>query len=332
MITLCEDKCFYILANKDALFNADGSAQVTSNNAVLGLARPYAGDFGISTNPESFAAYGNRVYFTDKNRGVVIRLSGGLGGGDGITLISAKGMSDFFEDNLQLNTNLIGSYDTTSGSYNLVLNNLNSTLSYQESVDGWPTKLSFLKEQGVSINNKYYTFKEGRIWEHKANSLYNNFYGTQYDSQFTVLLNDSPTSVKNFKTLNYTGTEARDYKYETGNGVKYSLAEIQAGGLTPITETITPGWFVESINTDLQEGQLKTFLDKEGKYFNYIKGISTTLSNLDSKEFSVQGIGRAAVSGDEQNQFKVHVYVNDTCFVGNYKVHVYVDDTCYIDN
>lgn len=332
MITLCEDKCFYILANKDALFNADGSAQVTSNNAVLGLARPYAGDFGISTNPESFAAYGNRVYFTDKNRGVVIRLSGGLGGGDGITIISGKGMADYFEDNLQLNKQLIGSYDTTSGSYNLLLKNLNSTLSYQESVDGWPTRLSFEKEQGISINNKYYTFKNGRIWEHKANTLYNNFYGIQYDSQFTVLLNDSPNSVKNFKTLNYTGTEARNYKYETGNGVKYSLAEIQANNLTPISETIEPGWFVESINTDLQEGQLKTFIDKEGKYFNYIKGTSTSLSNLDSKEFSVQGIGRAAVSGDEQTQFKVHVYVDDTCFVGNYKVHVYVDDTCYIDN
>ena len=332
MITLCEDKCFYILANKDALFNADGSAQVTSNNAVLGLARPYAGDFGISKNPESFAAYGNKIYFTDKNRGVVIRLSGGLGGGDGITIISGKGMADYFEDNLQLNKQLIGSYDKTSGSYNLLLKNLNSTLSYQESVDGWPTRLSFEKEQGISINNKYYTFKNGRIWEHKANTLYNNFYGTQYDSQFTVLLNDSPNSIKNFKTLNYTGTEARDYKYETGNGVKYSLAEIQARNLTPISETIEPGWFVESINTDLQEGQLKTFIDKEGKYFNYIKGISTSLSNLDSKEFSVQGIGRAAVSGDEQTQFKVHVYVDDTCFIGNYKVHVYVDDTCYIDN
>ena len=241
-------------------------------------------------------------------------------------------MADYFEDNLQLNKQLIGSYDTTSGSYNLLLKNLNSTLSYQESVGGWPTRLSFEKEQGISINNKYYTFKNGRIWEHKANTLYNNFYGTQYDSQFTVLLNDSPNSIKNFKTLNYTGTEARDYKYETGNGVKYSLAEIQARNLTPISETIEPGWFVESINTDLQEGQLKTFIDKEGKYFNYIKGISTSLSNLDSKEFSVQGIGRAAVSGDEQTQFKVHVYVDDTCFIGNYKVHVYVDDTCYIDN
>ena len=332
MVALCEDKCFSIPAQKDLLFNADGSANVTSNTNVLGTARPYAGNFGISRNPESFADYGNKMYFTDKNRGVVIRLSGGLGGGDGITLISAKGMADYFEDNLQLNTNLIGSYDTTSGSYNLLLNNTNSTLSYQEAVDGWVGRFSFLKEQGVSINNKYYTFKEGRIWEHKDNTLFNNFYGIQYDSQFTVLLNDAPYSVKNFKTLNYTGSEARNYKYETGNGIKYSLAEIQAKNLTPISEAASPGWWVESINTDLQQGQLKTFLDKEGKYFNYIKGTSTTLSNVDSKEFSVQGIGTATVTGADQSEYNVHVYVNDACFAGNYTVHVYVNDTCFTNN
>jgi len=32
------------------------------------------------------------------------------------------------------------------------------------------------------------------------------------------------------------------------------------------------------------------FKNKEGKWFEYIKGDSTTLSNLDTKEFSVQGI------------------------------------------
>ena len=124
-----------------------------------------------------------------------------------------------------------------------------------------------MKEQGLSINNKYYTFDSGKIWEHKANSLYNNFYGVQYESHFTVLLNDQPTSIKNFKTLNYTGSEARDYKYLTGNGIKYSLAEIQAKGLTPTSQSIEPGWWTDSINTDLQEGQLKTFLNKEGKIF-----------------------------------------------------------------
>ena len=75
LITLCEDKCFRVLANKDALFNADGNTNLTGNRAVLGQTVPYAGNFGISTNPESFADFGFRLYFSDKNRGAIIRLS-----------------------------------------------------------------------------------------------------------------------------------------------------------------------------------------------------------------------------------------------------------------
>ena len=107
LIALLEDKCFRILADKDALFNADGSTNVTSNINVLGQAVPYVGEFGISKNPESFASYGFRTYFTDKARGAVIRLSR-----DGITEISSKGMTDYFEDGLKSATSdLIGSYD-----------------------------------------------------------------------------------------------------------------------------------------------------------------------------------------------------------------------------
>ena len=95
-MTLCEDKCFRIQANKDALFTADGNPNVTSTNNVLGQTMAYAGEFGISNNPESFTTYGFRSYFTDKARGTVIRLSM-----DGITEIAESGMSDYFEDKLK---------------------------------------------------------------------------------------------------------------------------------------------------------------------------------------------------------------------------------------
>ena len=34
-----------VLANKDALFNADGNSNVTATDRVLGQTIPYAGDF-----------------------------------------------------------------------------------------------------------------------------------------------------------------------------------------------------------------------------------------------------------------------------------------------
>jgi hypothetical protein len=159
LVTLCENKCFKVLSNKDALFNADGNTNVTSNFNVLGQAIPYLGEFGISNNPESFADYGFRSYFADKNNGNVLRLSR-----DGIEEISTKGMSDFFTDELRIAKNIIGNFDEVSGSYNITLNN--KTISFKESVGGWPSRKSFIPEQGVSLNGVYYTFKNGIIWSH----------------------------------------------------------------------------------------------------------------------------------------------------------------------
>ena len=44
--------------------------------------------------------------------------------------------------------------------------------------------------------------------------------------------------------------------------------------------------------TNKEKGSLKEFIEKEGKWFNFIKGDTTTLSNLDTSEFTVQGLGK----------------------------------------
>ena len=296
-IVLCEDKCLKILANKDALYNADGNINLTGNNAVLGQAVPYAGEFGISKNPESFAQYGFRVYFSDKNRGAVIRLSL-----DGITNIASKGMSDFFADNLKSSVKIIGSYDDDKGLYNLTLDKLSSewqnklspdkdyqlskddevtatdkvqqtTVSFKEEVNGWTSRKSFITEGGVSLNNVYYTFSDGKMWEHGANTLYNNFYGVQHDSTFNLLINDQPQVVKGYSTINYTGTKTRLFEY-LYNEKWYSIDEIIANKYTPTNvQQKQPGWYVNYIKTDLEGGEVKEFKKKEGKFFNYIKGL-----------------------------------------------------------
>ena len=55
LIVLCEDKILRVLANKDAVFNADGNPQLIANQNVLGQSIPFVGEYGISKNPESFA-------------------------------------------------------------------------------------------------------------------------------------------------------------------------------------------------------------------------------------------------------------------------------------
>tara|TARA_R100000322_G_scaffold13274_1_gene7907 strand:- start:9308 stop:17839 length:8532 start_codon:yes stop_codon:yes gene_type:complete len=116
LVAFCEDRVLKILGNKDALFNADGNPQLVSTNAVLGQAVPFVGDYGISKNPESFAKDAYRAYFTDKQRGAVLRLSM-----DGLTPISDAGMRDYFRDNLVENAEFIGSFDNYNKHYNLTI-------------------------------------------------------------------------------------------------------------------------------------------------------------------------------------------------------------------
>ena len=116
LIVLCEDRTLKILANKDALFNADGKPQLTATNNVLGQTIPYSGEFGISTNPESFAADAYRIYFADRIRGAVLRLSK-----DGLTPISNYGMKDYFRDSLKSSNLIVGSYDDKKDEYNITL-------------------------------------------------------------------------------------------------------------------------------------------------------------------------------------------------------------------
>ena len=465
LLTFCEDKVFKILADKDAIYNADGNPQLTATENVLGQTIPFAGDFGISKNPESFAVDGYRIYFSDRARGAVLRLSQ-----DGLSAISDIGMTDWFADNLTTSNRVIGSFDDKKGEYNISLSYYNfdshlvailgharlpgdpyvpsprllcsygvasqlqigdevigigippnttivdiinmgggdwhivlsqapsladviplnpwepygpvpqtgildvmwktrirsskvemdsTTLSFSENSKGWVSFKSFIPENGVSLNNNYYTFNKGQLWQHHDESsatsdtsaastnsttlqmvtlpsitrvglvvvgegiedgtliqaisgLYvtlslpasvrlgtsitfsaptNNFYSTssinnQYDSSVEVLFNEASGSVKSFQSLNYEGSKSR-ITADINNSGEYWDNNNKLG------------WYVSKIFTDLQEGDIHEFKDKEGKWFSQIKGVATewlddgTAGNIDTNEFSYQGIDNA---------------------------------------
>lgn len=88
-----ENKVSQALIDKDAIYSAEGKPMKTVSNVVIGQITPYVGDYGISRNPESFAVFGFRRYFADRDRSSVMRLSR-----DGLTEISQYGMKDFFRD------------------------------------------------------------------------------------------------------------------------------------------------------------------------------------------------------------------------------------------
>ena len=259
MVILCEDKSLRVYANKSALYNADGSSNLISDSRVIGDPIEYNGVFGIGVNPESFASYGFRCYFADKSRGVVLRLSK-----DGLTPISAANMGGFFEERLAAASTLLGSYDSNLKVYNLSFAGLD-TVCYSEDVQGWVSRLSFIPENAVYLNNIYYTYNAAELWQqHSPNVKRNNFYGTQHNSNVEFIINDNPSVIKKFKTLGYEGTS---------------------------------GWIAKTIKTDQVTGNETSFKPKENKYFANITQEKKLINTLDQKNFSAQGIGKSIAAG-----------------------------------
>ena len=223
LVIFQENKVSRALIDKDAIYTAEGSTSISNINTTIGTIQPFIGNFGISQNPESFAVYGYRKYFTDKDRNAVMRLSR-----DGLTEISNYGMIDYFRDqfdNLDQTNDLpgkaLGSWDIYNKQYVLSLQqnpNANNptfnTLSFDEQVLGWPSFFTYEPDQAISIQSDFYTFKNGSLYKHyvdnfdAATGLYNRntFYGVSSNSSITFVFNPKVSMSKVFKTVNYEGS------------------------------------------------------------------------------------------------------------------------------
>ena len=278
-----QDKVSRAPIDKDVIYNAEGGGSLTASNMVIGDIIPYAGEYGISNNPESFAVYGYRKYFTDKNRNAVLRLSR-----DGMTEISQYGMIDYFRDQFgTLDTQTygkgkaIGAYDIYNKQYVLSLQQspkaangivnpspTTATLAFDERVLGWTSFFSYVPDQTLSLQSNYYSFKNGGFYKHyDITQNRNTFYNTAYDSSIKFVFNPSVSLSKVFKTVNYEG----------GNG--WEVSKFEASRSFELVDSCKP---VLSYNdgaydsaTPPNTGAAATtqpifyagFVKKEGKYF-----------------------------------------------------------------
>ena len=221
-----EAKVSKVLINKNALYSGNQGSQDTGSISFFGQLNPFAGEYGISKNGQSFAQFGYRKYFTDRDRGVVCRLSM-----DGITEISAYGMTDWFRDNLNFigdNFSLIG-----TSSYTFVDYDDETNLTFEIQTDGkqpcgvpYGSLVNFVSDTGeIRTTNVSVTNVEGSVIT--INSPY-NFIGDEasvffsvykkpriiggwdiHNQNYVISLQQAPTSLEeqgNYYTLNFDET------------------------------------------------------------------------------------------------------------------------------
>lgn len=94
LVVFQEDKVSKVLYGKNLLSDAVGGGDIVSISQVLGTQVAFTGEYGISQNPESFAKWGNDMYFTDAQQGLVLKMPAG----QGMVEVSSQGMKDYFKD------------------------------------------------------------------------------------------------------------------------------------------------------------------------------------------------------------------------------------------
>lgn len=193
------------------------------------------------------------------------------------------------------------------------------TRAYSEEVKGWRTKYSFIPDWMCSLDNRFYTIKNGQLWEHhdQDNAVHNNFYGTQYSSIITTVFNEAEADDKIFKTLvleadqkwdaeiitNYTEStitaeefntrESRQFSFMRKNENTDDLRGHTAQGI---------GVIVSSATTTIQFGRLPGLIDI-GNQLYQINGTAheligtITVVNMTANTITVNAITTAPVNG-----------------------------------
>lgn len=260
-----EDKDSFVYYGKDILYNQDGTSNLTSISDVLGSQDLYLGEYGISTHPESFDMYAGTVYHSDVKRGVMLKKTN-----NGLFEISSQNMNSYFKNLFRDNeiNQVIGKYDQYNDVYivNIKYNGTEYvTWVYSDKYDGWLGKTTFNPEDMCRVNNRFFSFKNGEVYEHNQEGR-NTFYGIEYDSTFTFNFSQNPSDRKNYKTLNSESTDSWSFELET----------------------------------DIDKGFINKsdFVKQEGVFRAYIRNSNT---EIDNSKLCVQGIGICTITGNTLN-------------------------------
>ena len=142
-----------------------------------------------------------------------------------------------------------------------------NTVSFDEKVKGWTSFHSYIPEYMTALNNDFFSFKNGQLYQHnKTTGNRNTYYGTAYNSEVEISSNAAPSEVKIFKTIEIEGNN--------------------------------PNWDV-TIVTDLDQGHIdkSSFVKSEDGTNTYNEGTYSTFirrnaaDEVNTELLSVQGIG-----------------------------------------
>ena len=175
---------------------------------------------------------------------------------DGNIFNTAKvlGLYDGHKKNYLVSIQGYNQSDASIGSESIPNETSNITVGYSLNSQGWTSRYSFIPETGISMNNRFFTFKNGKAYLHHSNTANRNtFYGVAGSSEVQIIFNDNPSFVSDWLALNYEGTTG--WTVEEIIGEQDAAFNITNVRLLDSEDSNFNGWFL-----------------KEGKYHGSIVG------------------------------------------------------------
>lgn len=89
-----------------------------------------------------------------------------------------------------------------------------ATVAWSPTAEKWLTFYSFIPEMYANIQNRFFSFKDGKMWQHNMSPVRNSFYEEtedttkRYPSRLRLISRGNPSSVKAYKALSTEGNRA----------------------------------------------------------------------------------------------------------------------------
>jgi len=197
--------------NRNVLQTAAGVESLTVSNQVLGAEQSYVGSYGVDTNQTAVINVDNVMYFIDKNRRAIIRLSN-----QGMNIISDIDISEMIEDTFISNKGSSANYAIgfdRERNYVFFTFQGDETYGYDHIKKLWTSKYSFNPVGYAFCEDDMLSFKrtgDGSICHrHNNEAEPAEFYGTDYVSQVKMVsLHKNPSVVKSYNAIGIQGSEA----------------------------------------------------------------------------------------------------------------------------
>ncbi len=153
------------------------------------------------------------------------------------------------------------------------------TLTYSESVQGFPSFYSYIPDMMIGMNNYFYSFKAGDLYRHNTNTNRNQYYleywlkvnplapeAATVSSMIKSVFNDAPLENKIFKTINLESTHPWKTQLTT---------DLQTNG------EMNSAWFEK----------------KESDWFAFVRAVNNPANPVPSDQYALRnlnGIGNSS--------------------------------------